>query len=129
MGGHVKNPGYYEVVSGKTGHLEAVEVIYDSSKISYKKIAKTFFEIHDPTQSNGQGPDIGNQYLSAVFTSDDSEISTIKGLIEELDENGFDVATKILPKAEFYKADEGHQNYYNKKGSRPYCHGYTKRFD
>ena len=129
MGGHVKNPGYYEVVSGKTGHLEAVEVIYDSSKISYKKIAKTFFEIHDPTQANGQGPDIGSQYLSAVFTSDDKEISTVKELIEELDENGFDVATKILPEAEFYKADEGHQNYYNKKGSKPYCHGYKKRFD
>ena len=129
MGGHVKNPGYYEVVSGKTGHLEAVEVVYDSSKISYKKIAKTFFEIHDPTQTNGQGPDIGSQYLSAVFTSDPKEISTIKELIEELDENGFDVATKILSEAEFYKADEGHQNYYNKKGSRPYCHGYVKRFD
>jgi peptide methionine sulfoxide reductase msrA/msrB len=129
MGGHVKNPVYYEVVSGSTGHLEAVEVIYDSSKISYKKIAKTFFEIHDPTQKNGQGPDIGSQYLSAIFTSDESEISTIKGLFEELYENGFDVATKILPKAEYYKADEGHQNYYNKKGSRPYCHGYTKRFD
>ena len=129
MGGHVKNPGYYEVVGGKTGHLEAVEVIYDSSKISYKKIAKTFFEIHDPTQINGQGPDIGSQYLSAVFTSDEKEINTVKELIEELDENGFDVATKILPKAEFYKADEGHQNYYNKKGTRPYCHGYTKRFD
>jgi len=129
MGGHVKNPGYYEVVSGSTGHLEAVEVIYDSSKISFKKIAKTFFEIHDPTQTNGQGPDIGSQYLSAVFTNDNKEISTVKELIEELDENGFDVATKILPEAEFYKADEGHQNYYNKKGSKPYCHGYTKRFD
>ena len=129
MGGHVKNPGYYEVVAGKTGHLEAVEVIYDSSKISYKKVAKTFFEIHDPTQKNGQGPDIGSQYLSAVFTSDESEISTIKALFEELYENGFDVATQILPAAQYYKADEGHQNYYNKKGSKPYCHGYTKRFD
>jgi len=129
MGGHVKNPGYYEVVGGKTGHLEAVEVIYDSSKISYKKIAKTFFEIHDPTQKNGQGPDIGSQYLSAVFTSDESEKSTIKALFEELYENGFDVATQILPTAQYYKADEGHQNYYNKKGSKPYCHGYTKRFD
>jgi len=128
MGGHVKNPSYYEVVGGKTGHLEAVEVIYDSSKISYKKIAKTFFEIHDPTQANGQGPDIGKQYLSAIFVKNDTERSTIKALIEELDENGFDIATQILPVSEFYKADEGHQNYYNKKGSKPYCHGYTKRF-
>jgi len=128
MGGHVKNPGYYEVVAGNTGHLEAVEVIYDKSKISYEKIARTFFEIHDPTQTNGQGPDIGPQYLSAAFVNNESERNTIKKLIELLDENGFDVATKILDKAEFYKADEGHQNYYNKKGTLPYCHGYKKRF-
>jgi peptide methionine sulfoxide reductase msrA/msrB len=128
MGGHVKNPSYYEVVAGNTGHLEAVEVVYDKSKISYEKIARTFFEIHDPTQVNGQGPDIGSQYLSGVFTSNEGEISTIKKLIAILFENGFDIATKILPTDKFYKADEGHQNYYNKKGSRPYCHGYKKRF-
>jgi peptide methionine sulfoxide reductase msrA/msrB len=128
MGGHVKNPGYYEVVSGRTGHLEAVEVIYDKSQISYEKVARTFFEIHDPTQTNGQGPDIGSQYLSAVFVNDDKERNTIKKLIALLDENGFDIATKIFEKVDYYKADEGHQNYYNKKGSRPYCHGYKKRF-
>ena len=128
MGGHVKNPGYYEVVSGKTGHLEAVEVIYDKSQISYEKIARTFFEIHDPTQTNGQGPDIGSQYLSAVFVNDENERNTVKKLIALLDENGFDIATKILDKQAYYKADEGHQNYYNKKGTRPYCHGYKKRF-
>ena len=128
MGGHVKNPGYYEVVGGRTGHLEAVEVIYDKSQISYEKIARTFFEIHDPTQTNGQGPDIGEQYLSAVFVNNESEKNTIKKLISLLDENGFDIATKILEKQEYYKADEGHQNYYNKKGTTPYCHGYKKRF-
>jgi peptide methionine sulfoxide reductase msrA/msrB len=128
MGGHVKNPSYYEVVGGKTGHLEAVEVIYDKSKISYEQVAKTFFEIHDPTQVNGQGPDIGEQYLSAVFVNNDNEKNTIRKLIAQLEANGFNVATKILDKQEFYKADEGHQNYYNKKGSRPYCHHYEKRF-
>jgi len=128
MGGHVKNPSYYEVVRSNTGHLEAVEVIYDKFQISYKKIAKTFFEIHDPTQTNGQGPDIGEQYLSAVFVNNKDEKNTIRSLMEELDENGFDIATKILDKQEFYKADEDHQNYYNKKGTRPYCHGYKKRF-
>lgn len=128
MGGHVKNPGYYEVVAGHTGHLEAVEVIYDKSKISYEQIAKTFFEIHDPTQTNGQGPDIGSQYLSAVFVNNDDEKNTIRKLIAQLETNGFSVATKILEKQEFYKADEGHQNYYNKKGTLPYCHGYKKRF-
>ena len=128
MGGHVKNPSYYEVVRTDTGHLEAVEVIYDNTKISYKQIAKTFFEIHDPTQKNGQGPDIGKQYLSAVFVNDAKERETTNGLIKQLRSNGYDVATKVLDADDFYPADEGHQNYYNKKGSTPYCHGYTKRF-
>lgn len=128
MGGHVKNPSYYEVVRSNTGHLEAVEVVYDASKISYEKIARTFFEIHDPTQINGQGPDIGEQYLSAAFVNGDKERETIKKLISELEANGYKIATKILKKVEFYPADESHQNYYDKKGSKPYCHGYTKRF-
>lgn len=128
MGGHVKNPSYYDVVRSNTGHLEAVEVVYDASKISYEKIARTFFEIHDPTQTNGQGPDIGEQYLSAAFVNSDKERETIKKLIAELEANGYKVATKILKKVEFFRADESHQNYYDKKGSKPYCHGYTKRF-
>lgn len=128
MGGHVKNPSYYEVVRSNTGHLEAVEVVYDASKISYEKIARTFFEIHDPTQINGQGPDIGERYLSAAFVNSDKERETIKKLIAELEANGYRVATKILKKDEFFRADESHQNYYDKKGSKPYCHGYTKRF-
>jgi len=128
MGGHVKNPSYYEVVRSSTGHLEAVEVIYDPSKISYKQIAKTFFEIHDPTQTDGQGPDIGEQYLSAVFVNNDNEKNTIRELIGKLQSNGYRVATKVLDAQEFYAAEEDHQNYYNKKGTKPYCHGYTKRF-
>ena len=128
MGGHVKNPGYYEVVGGRTGHLETVEVIYDKRKVSYEKIARIFFEIHDPTQIDGQGSDIGSQYLSAIFVNDDDERNSIKKLIALLDENGFDVVTKILDKQEYFKADESHQNYYNKNGTRPYCHGYKKRF-
>lgn len=128
MGGHVKNPSYYEVVRSNTGHLEAVEVIYDKSKISYEEIAKTFFEIHDPTQTNGQGPDIGERYLSAVFVQNDKEKEVIEALIHKLEANGYKVATKIMKKSDFYPADESHQNYYDKKGATPYCHGYTKRF-
>ncbi|MCD6433287.1 MAG: bifunctional methionine sulfoxide reductase B/A protein [Sulfurimonas sp.] len=128
MGGNVKNPSYYEVVRGNTGHLEAVEVIYDKAKISYEKIAKTFFEIHDPTQTDGQGPDIGEQYLSAIFVNNEGEKNTIRSLITKLEINGFSVATKILDKQEYYKADEEHQNHYNKKGTKPYCHGYKRRF-
>ena len=128
MGGHVKNPSYYEVVRSDTGHLEAVEVVYDKNVISYEKIAKAFFEIHDPTQVDGQGPDIGKQYLSAVFVNSEHEKNIIQKLISELETNGYKIATRVLDKSEFYEADESHQNYYNKKGSKPYCHGYTKRF-
>ena len=128
MGGHVKNPSYYEVVKGNTGHLETVEVIYDKSKVSFEKLARIFFEIHDPTQTNGQGPDIGSQYLSAVFVKGEDEANTIKKLIAELENNGYKVATQLLPAREFYKADEDHQRYYTKKGTRPYCHGYVRRF-
>lgn len=128
MGGHTKNPTYHDVVYSKTGHIETVEVIYDNSKISYEEIAKAFFEIHDPTQTNGQGPDIGEQYLSAVFVKNEDEKKIIKKLIALLEKNGYKIATKILPKQEFYKAEEYHQNYYDKKGSKPYCHAYVKRF-
>ncbi|MFA7355417.1 MAG: peptide-methionine (S)-S-oxide reductase, partial [Sulfurimonadaceae bacterium] len=87
-----------------------------------------FFEIHDPTQTNGQGPDIGEQYLSALFVSSEEERKIAQNLIEKLEANGYKVVTKILQKSEFYPADESHQNYYDKKGSKPYCHGYVKRF-
>lgn len=128
MGGHVKNPSYYDVVRSNTGHLESVEVIYDKNKISFQELAKTFFEIHDPTQTDGQGPDIGKQYLSAVFVNNQEEREIVSKLIKKLETNGYKIATKIIEKSEFYPADESHQNYYEKKGGTPYCHGYTKRF-
>lgn len=128
MGGHVKNPTYYDVVRKNTGHLEAVKVVYDKNIISYEELAKVFFEIHDPTQVNGQGPDIGEQYHSAVFVNNEDEKNTVVKLIAKLEANRYKIATKVLNKSEFYEADESHQNYYDKKGSTPYCHGYTKRF-
>lgn len=128
MGGHVMNPDYYDVVRGDTGHLETVEVEYDPGIIEYESIIKHFFEIHDPQQSNGQGPDIGSQYLSAVFVSNEDEANIVAGLIKKLESNGYKVATQILAKKEFFAADEGHQDYYEKKGSQPYCHGYVDRF-
>jgi len=128
MGGHVKDPGYYDVVRKDTGHLETVEVVYDPSKVSYETLAKTFFEIHDPTQVDGQGPDIGSQYLSAVFVSDQEERNTIERLIEILEGKGLKIATKVLPKTPFYSAEAYHQDYYERKGSKPYCHRRIKRF-
>jgi len=128
MGGYVKDPGYYDVVRKDTGHLETVEVVYDPSKVSYETLAKTFFEIHDPTQVDGQGPDIGSQYLSAVFVSDKEERNTIERLIKILEGKGLKIATKVLPKGPFYSAEAYHQDYYERKGSQPYCHRRVKRF-
>ena len=128
MGGHLANPSYKDVVYKNTGHLEVVEVTYDTSKISYEILVKLFFEIHDPTQKNGQGPDIGSQYLSAIFTSDNNERMIISKLINILSQKGLNIATKVLPNAPFYKAEEYHQNYYAKTGKKPYCHRYTKLF-
>jgi len=128
MGGTQKNPAYYDVIRKNTGHLETVEVIYDSNIVNYETLAKAFFEIHDPTQTNGQGPDIGSQYLSAIFVSNEEERKIVKKLIHILEKKGLKVATKILEKSDFYKAEDYHQDHYKKKGSKPYCHAYIKRF-
>ena len=128
MGGHLKNPGYYDVVRKDTGHIETVEVVYDPSKVSYETLAKMFFEIHDPTQTDGQGPDIGSQYLSAIFFNNTQEYETIERLIKVLEDKGFKIATKIRAKAPFYSAEAYHQDYYERKGSKPYCHRRVKRF-
>lgn len=128
MGGKKPNPSYKDVSRGNSGYLETVEVVYDSSKVDYETLVRLFFEIHDPTQEDGQGPDIGSQYHSAIFVSNENERKTIEKLIDLLELKGYDVATKILDKKKFYKAEEYHQNYYDTKGKKPYCHGYVKRF-
>ena len=104
-------------------------MIYDPSKVSYETLAKTFFEIHDPTQKNGQGPDIGSQYLSAVFVNDSNERRTVNKLIKILESKGLKIATKVLDKVPFYSAEAYHQNHYVRKGGKPYCHRRVKRFD
>ncbi|MBN2415623.1 bifunctional methionine sulfoxide reductase B/A protein [bacterium] len=128
MGGDLKNPSYQDVLRGTTGHLEAVEVTYDPGKVSYEELARYFFEIHDPTQINGQGPDIGEQYKSAVFVSSDTEEKTVRKLIGILRNKGYDVATKVIKAGRFWKAEEYHQDYYDRKKQEPYCHFYQKRF-
>ena len=127
-GGHTNAPTYKEVCAGNTGHLEAIEVVYDTSKINYEAVCKYFFETHDFTQTNGQGPDIGEQYLSAIFyrTMEQKEIA--KNLIKILTEKGYTVATSLRPAKKFWKAEDYHQEYYEKKGSTPYCHIYKKIF-
>ncbi|MFC1721181.1 peptide-methionine (S)-S-oxide reductase MsrA [Patescibacteria group bacterium] len=127
-GGHKENPTYEEVSTGDTGHVEAVEVKYDPKKISYEELAKLFFEIHDPTQAGGQGPDIGSQYESVIFYENENEKEIAKKLIDILKENGLDVVTKLQKAGEFWLAEDYHQDYYKKSGKKPYCHIYTKRF-
>lgn len=128
MGGEIENPTYEQVCSKTTGHLEVVKVAYRPNEISFETLSKLFFEIHDPTQQDGQGPDIGNQYLSAIFYMEDSEKETAEGLIRILEEKGLSIATQLLPKATFWKAEDYHQDYYQKNGQSPYCHQYKKLF-
>lgn len=127
-GGHVVNPTYREVCNADTGHAEAVEVLFDPQKVSYEDVARRFFEIHDPTQRDRQGPDIGDQYRSAVFYLTGAQRETAERLVRELEANGYDVATEITPAHRFYPAEGYHQDYYDKKATTPYCHTYTPRF-
>lgn len=118
-GGSFKNPTYKDVSSGRTGHAESVEVIYDPSGISYKSLIDTFWKIHDPTMLNRQGPDIGTQYRSAIFYHDDEQRNEAISLKEELEESGDihgKIVTEIVPASEFYMAEEYHQKYNAKHG-------------
>lgn len=128
-GGHLAHPSYEQVCSGETGHYEAVRILFDPSQTDYETLAKLFFEIHDPTQADGQGPDRGAQYRSAVFYADSEQKECAEKLIRLLREKGLAVVTQVLPLAEFWPAEDYHQHYYERKGTQPYCHCRVKRFD
>lgn len=124
MGGHVDNPSYQQVCTHETGHVEVVQVEYDSEKISYEDLLNAFWECHDPTQVNRQGWDVGDQYRSVIFfhTPRQRELATAA----KADLNGSGkfkrpIATSIEAAQEFYKAEEYHQQYYEKKGIAPAC--------
>lgn len=128
MGGHTDDPSYKDVSYKNTGHAETVAVEFDPTKTDFETLARYFFEIHDPTQVNRQGPDVGDQYRSAIFYTDDAQKATTEKLIGILKDKGYDVVTEVAPAGKFYTAEEYHQDYYEHKGSTPYCHFYTKRF-
>ncbi len=128
MGGHVEDPSYEQVCQKNTGHLETTEVEYDTSKASYEELIKLFFETHDFTQTNGQGPDIGPQYLSCIFYTTDEEKDIAEKYIEILESKGYKVATMLKPASTFWKAEDYHQQYYEHKGTKPYCHVYKRIF-
>ena len=121
-------PTYEEVCAGTTEYAEAIEVIFDPSLTSFEALARLFFETHDPTQVNRQGPDIGEQYRSAIFYVDDEQKTIASRLIEELRHKGYDVVTQVVQANTFWPAEDYHQNYYGKKNGRPYCHIYQKKF-
>lgn len=128
MGGSIVNPTYKEVCEQTTGHKEVIEVIFDPLISSFETIVKLFFEIHDPTQKNGQGPDIGDSYTSAIFYLTKTQKSIAEKLIQILISKDFSIATKILPASCFYLAEGYHQDYYEKTGKTPYCHKKVSRF-
>lgn len=128
MGGHVNHPSYEQVCTQTTGHYETTEVTYDPKIISYENLVKLFFEIHDFSQFNGQGPDIGSQYRSCIFVANADERKVAEQCIHTLEDMNFNVATSVLPLSEFWKAEDYHQQYYKKTSGTPYCHHYRKIF-
>jgi peptide methionine sulfoxide reductase msrA/msrB len=128
IGGYKDNPTYKEVCAHTTGHIEALEVTYDIDKVTYEDLAKLFFEIHDPTQVNGQGNDIGPQYVSVIFYLNQDQKIISEKLIHTLELKGYKIATQLKEATTFWPAEEYHQQYYQRGGGTPYCHKYTKRF-
>ena len=118
-GGRKENPSYEDVCSGRTGHAEVVEVEYDPSKVSYEQLLDVFWENHDPTTLNRQGPDVGEQYRSAIFFLDPEQEAAARAAKERLEKSGRykrPIVTEITPASRFYRAEEYHQRYLEKHG-------------
>ena len=128
-GGHTDHPTYDQVCAHTTGHAEAVEVLFDPKSTTFEALARLFFEIHDPTQHDRQGPDVGDQYRSAIFYTSEKQKEIALRLIEELKKKNMAIATQVVPAATFWKAEDYHQDYYRKTGGHPYCHKRVERFD
>ncbi|WP_299233565.1 peptide-methionine (S)-S-oxide reductase MsrA [Natronomonas sp.] len=121
-GGHAEDPTYEAVCSGNTGHAEVVQLEYDPAVIGYEELLEAFFTIHDPTQLNRQGPDVGTQYRSIVLTHGDEQHRTARAYIDAADEEyDDDVVTELEPIGTFYEAEQYHQNYFEKNPNDAYC--------
>ena len=124
MGGKLDNPTYQDVCSDRTGHAEVVEVTFDPSQVSYDELLKVFWDNHDPTTPNRQGPDIGSQYRSVIFWHDAEQEAAAKASRERLEQDGGlkrPIVTEIVPAATFWRAEEYHQQYLEKRGLAS-CH-------
>ena len=123
-GGHIENPSYAQVCEGTTGHAEAVEVSFDPQKVSYEALVRKFFALHDPTQLNRQGPDVGEQYRSVIFYHSPEQKAIAEKVAKELAPQYFPrtIATSVEPAQTFWKAEEYHQRYAEKHPGRVVCH-------
>ena len=124
-GGHIKNPAYRDVCSGETGHAEVVQVEYDPSQVDYDELLDVFWNCHNPTTPNRQGPDVGTQYRSAIFFFTPEQEIAANASREKLQQSGRwrePIVTEILPASEFYPAEEYHQRYLEKRGVQGHCH-------
>ena len=123
MGGKAASPSYEDVCSGDTGHAEVVQIAFDADEISYADLLEIFFAIHDPTTPNRQGNDVGSQYRSAIFFHDAEQERVARETVKRLQPSFRDpIVTEIVPAMPFYKAEEYHQEYYERVGGRnPYC--------
>ncbi len=123
-GGELEDPTYKQVCTGRTNHAEVVEIDFDPAQVSFEQLARFFFELHDPTQVNRQGPDVGTQYRSAIFFHSPEQQATAQRIKAELEASGAfrrPIATDITPAQTFYRAEEYHQQYLVKTG-RASCH-------
>lgn len=123
-GGNFKNPGYHDVCSGETGHAEVIRIEFDPQQVSYEELLNKFWQIHDPTTLNRQGPDIGTQYRSVIFYHSENQRTLAEKLKQEISASGRfsrPVVTEIAPAGEFYRAEEYHQQYLAKRGLSS-CH-------
>jgi peptide-methionine (S)-S-oxide reductase len=124
-GGALEKPTYEQVCTDRTGHAEVVELDFDPSQVSYEELLRAFFELHDPTTLNRQGPDFGKQYRSVIFFHDREQEASARKVRDELDRTGVfprKIVTQIVPAAQFYRAEEYHQRYFEKHGIAPTCH-------
>lgn len=126
-GGDTKNPTYEDVCTGRTGHAEVIEVVYDPLKISYRHLLDLFWKAHDPTTLDAQGADHGTQYRSIILTTSAEQLKTAEASKKQAQHLlGKPVVTEIKPLTEFYPADEHHQDYYSKNKNTPYCRAVIK---
>lgn len=127
-GGPESNPVYTQVKAHETHHVEAILIDYDADKVSYVDLCKLFFEIHDPAQTDGIGPDLGPQYRSEIFYLDERQKAEAEEVIGLLRSKGYEVNTRLRPAQRFWEAEDYHQHYYEKTGGEPYCHIRVRKF-